>query len=99
MPKRYANHELLKRRVKRWAAKFKVKPKIVRVQRMTRKWGSCSSAGTITLAGDLAEQAEGFQDFVVAHELLHLRVPNHGRLFKALMTAYIPGWRLHEVRR
>jgi predicted metal-dependent hydrolase len=99
MPKRNANHELLKQSVERWAAKLKVKPKLVRVQRMTRKWGSCSTAGTITLAADLAEQVKGFQDFVVAHELLHLRVPNHGRLFKALMTAYVPGWRLHDVRR
>jgi predicted metal-dependent hydrolase len=99
MPKRDANHELLKRRVECWAATLKVKPKLVRIQRMTRKWGSCSTAGTITLAADLAEQVAGFQDFVVAHELLHLRVPNHGRLFKALMTAYIPGWRLHDVER
>jgi hypothetical protein len=64
-----------------------VTPRFVRVQRMTRKWGSCSARGTITLAADLTEQDRHFQDFVVAHELLHLRVPNHGRLFKALMTA------------
>jgi Protein of unknown function DUF45 len=48
---------------------------------------------------DEAYQVSGFQDFVVAHELLHLRIPNHGRLFKALMTAHIPGWRLHDVQR
>lgn len=39
------------------------------------------------------------QPFVVAHELLHLRVPNHGRLFKALMTAHVPGWRSFDVVR
>ena len=66
---------------------------------MTRKWGSCSTAGTITLAADLAEQSRRFQDFVVAHELLHLRVPNHARLFKALMTAHVPGWRAFEMER
>jgi predicted metal-dependent hydrolase len=99
MTKRNTNHELLKRRVERCAAKLKVQPKLVRIQRMTRKWGSCSTAGTITLAADLAEQTTGFQDFVVAHELLHLRVPNHGRLFKALMTIHVPDWRLHNVRR
>jgi predicted metal-dependent hydrolase len=99
MSRRDANHDQLRQRVERWAAKLKVKPKLVRVQKMTRKWGSCSTAGTITLAADLAKQVAGFQDFVVAHELLHLRVPNHGRLFKALMTAYVPGWRLHDVRR
>jgi hypothetical protein len=83
----------------RRAAKLKVEPKLIRVQKMTRKWGSCSSNGTITIATDLMDQTSGFQDFVVAHELLHLRVPNHGRLFKALMTAHVPGWRSHDVRR
>jgi hypothetical protein len=34
-----------------------------------------------------------FQDFVIVHELLHLRVPNHGRLFKALLSVHAPGWR------
>jgi len=39
-------------------------------------------SGIVTLANDLVDQEAGFQDFVIAHELLHLRVPNHGRLFK-----------------
>jgi len=66
---------------------------------MTRKWGSCSTAGIVTLAEDLADQEECFQDFVIVHELLHLRVPNHGRLFKALMTAHVPNWREHDQTR
>jgi predicted metal-dependent hydrolase len=84
---------VLKAKVEYWAVRLKVSPRLVRVQKMTRKWGSCSTNGTITLAADLADQPPRFQDFVVAHELLHLRVPNHGRLFKALMTAHIPNWR------
>jgi len=66
---------------------------------MTRKWGSCSTGGIITLAYDLTDQPPGFQDFVIAHELLHLRVPNHGKLFKALMSAYVPGWQRHNLAR
>ena len=90
----------LRHRVDRWASKLKVRPLRLRVQRMTRKWGSCSSAGTLTLSSDLAAERDHFQDYVIVHELLHLRVPNHGRLFKALMTAYVPGWRLlEELRR
>jgi predicted metal-dependent hydrolase len=69
------------------------------VQRMTKKWGSCSTTGIITLAEDLADQESGFQDFVIAHELLHLRVPNHGTLFKALMSVHVPDWRKHDVAR
>ena len=56
-------------------------------------------SGIVTLANDLTDQEDGFQDFVIAHELLHLRVPNHGRLFKALMTAYVPDWKQYDVRR
>jgi predicted metal-dependent hydrolase len=89
----------LRRRVDFWAVKLRVMPRVVRVQRMTRKWGSCSMVGTITLAIDLDEQSEAFQDFVIAHELLHLKVPNHSRLFKALMTAHVPGWRAQNIAR
>lgn len=89
----------LRQRVDYWSRRLKAEPRIVRIQRMTRKWGSCSTKGIITLAEDLAGQDVGFQNFVIAHELLHLRVPNHGKLFKALMTAHVPGWREHDVSR
>jgi predicted metal-dependent hydrolase len=36
---------------------------------------------------------------VIAHELLHLRVPNHGRLFKVLMTTHVPQWRKLNIDR
>ena len=90
---------VIRGRVEYWAQRLNVRPRLVRVQRMTRKWGSCSTSGIVTLAADLAEQDSDFQDFVIAHELLHLRVPNHGKLFKALMTAHVPDWRRHDIRR
>ena len=89
----------LKRRTLAWAVKLRVNPRIIRVQQMRRKWGSCSTKGIITLASDLADEDRRFQDFVIAHELLHMRVPNHGRLFKALMSAYVPEWRRLEIKR
>lgn len=85
--------QVLKRRVSAWAAKLRVSPKSVRVQAMRRKWGSCSNTSTVTLASDLAEQPEPFQNYVIVHELLHLRYPSHGRAFKALMNAHVSGWR------
>lgn len=89
----------LRRLALAWAVKLRVNPRVIRVQNMRRKWGSCSSAGTITLASDLVYQDPQFQDFVIAHELLHLRVPSHGRLFKAIMSARVPGWRKWEEHR
>lgn len=87
----------LRQRVTYWSERLGVPAPRVHVRDMTRKWGSCSTAGTITLATDLSSQDVEFQNFVIAHELLHLRVPNHGKLFKALMTAYVPDWREHDI--
>ncbi|MGB6055732.1 MAG: YgjP-like metallopeptidase domain-containing protein [Burkholderiaceae bacterium] len=89
----------LHRRALAWALKLKVNPRVVRVQAMRHKWGSCSSAGTVTLASDLLDQDARFQDYVIVHELLHLRYSTHGRVFKALMSAHIPGWQAMEMRR
>ena len=89
----------LRRRALAWAIKLKVNPRVVRVQDMRRKSGSCSSAGTVTLATDLLDQDERFQDYVIVHELLHLRYSNHGRMFKALMNAHVPEWREMEILR
>lgn len=87
----------LRQRVTYWSERLRVAAPRVRVRDMSHKWGSCSTAGTITLATDLSSQDVEFQNFVIAHELLHLRVPNHGKLFKALMTAHVPDWREHDI--
>lgn len=66
---------------------------------MARKWGSCSVTGTISLASDLANRPRDFQDFVIVHELMHLRIPNHGRLFKATMSVHAPSWQTQDLVR
>ncbi len=84
--------EQLKAEVARWAEVIKVKPVQVRFQRMKLKWASCSPKGWISFSMDLIHEPRVFQEYVIVHELLHLQVPNHGRLFKSLMNAYLPKW-------
>lgn len=57
------------------------------------------SATTRRFAPPRSRQPVGFQDFVIALELLHLRVRNHGKLFKALLSVHVPGWRRHDIAR
>ncbi|MCZ7583330.1 MAG: M48 family metallopeptidase [Deltaproteobacteria bacterium] len=78
--------------IRRWADRINVKPKRVQVQSMTKKWASCSPSGRLTFAADLLDQPASFREAVIVHELLHLIVPNHGKLFKSMMGAYVPGW-------
>lgn len=78
--------------VRRWASRIGVEPRQIRIQRMTRKWASCSPASRVSFSADLLSEDAKFRELVIVHELLHLRVPNHGRLFRGLLKAYLPWW-------
>jgi predicted metal-dependent hydrolase len=86
----------LRRRAMGWAVKLKVNPEQVQIKHLPGKWGSCAPDGVVTLAEDLATEAEDFQDYVIVHELLHLKYRDHGKQFKAMMTALVPNWRQLE---
>ena len=81
-----------KAEVKRWAEKINIKPRQIRIQAMKKKWASCSSQGRVSFSGDLLKEPGDFQEYVIVHELLHLEIPNHGRVFKSLLSAYLPDW-------
>lgn len=83
----------LKRRAMTWALRLKVNPERVEIAHMPLKWGSCTSEGVVTFAEELAKADEAFQDYVIVHELLHLRYPRHDRRFKAVLGAHVPNWR------
>jgi predicted metal-dependent hydrolase len=81
--------DVFKGDVLRWAARIGVEPKEIHVRDMTRKWASCSSRGRLTFDIDLLRQPPQFRDEVIVHELLHLKLPNHGKLFRNLLRSYI----------
>jgi predicted metal-dependent hydrolase len=82
----------LKAQVAEWTTKIRVKPRQVRVQTMLRKWASCSTGGTVSFSTEVLSQPPAFREYVIVHELLHLKVPNHGKLFKTLLRAYLPDY-------
>lgn len=84
------NSKALRERVVFWSARLNVQPAQIRIQTMTRKWASCSSLGRVTFSQDLATTRRDFQDYVIVHELLHLRLPNHGKLFTTTLRAHLP---------
>jgi hypothetical protein len=82
--------------VKKWADRLGVKVARVQIWPMRRKWASCSSRGTLTLASDLLQLPQELIEYVVCHDLLHLRMPDHGKGFQAMMNAHMPDWRERE---
>lgn len=61
-------------------------------------WGSCDKQNKkIMLNGQLVAMDKKYLDYVVLHELTHLKYSNHGENFKNFMTRYMPNWK--ELRR
>jgi predicted metal-dependent hydrolase len=90
--------QVLRTKVYGWAIKMKVNPKDIRIQKMDGKWGSCTADGIVTFADDLLDQPSDFQDYVIVHELAHLKVKNHGKLFNSLVANYIQNAKDFENR-
>lgn len=63
-----------------------------RIRFMRSQWGSCSAAGKIALNTHLIKTPRRLIDYVVLHELCHLRHHNHGRRFYGLLTKYMSDW-------
>src|SRR4029450_6769888 len=81
--------DLFKAEVQSWASRIGVQVRELHVRPMKGKWGSCSTAGPVSFSTDLLTQSPAFRAEVIVHELLHLKVPNHGRVFNALLKTYL----------
>jgi predicted metal-dependent hydrolase len=89
---RWQGTDDFKAAVREWARTIGVSPRRIQVQRMNKKWASCSKAGTLTFSTELLDEPREFGEAVIVHELIHLIAPNHGRLFRGLYSSYMPNW-------
>ena len=78
-----------KDRVKEVAGKMDIQVKTLALRPMKNKWASCSTDGNLNFNKQLLVLDKELGDYVIVHELLHFNVPNHGKLWKSLMTAYL----------
>lgn len=64
------------------------------IQRMKTKWGSCNATrGNIRLNSELARKPPECLEYILVHELVHLREPTHGEQFISWMNHLLPSWR------
>ena len=87
-------HDALPPLIRKWEQKLGVQLKGYHLRRMTTRWGTCNCRTKhIRLNTELVTRPRHLLDYVVAHEMVHLIVPNHGKRFIALMDEHYPSWR------
>jgi hypothetical protein len=88
--------EEFKARVREWAVKLDTPYRAISVRPMKNKWASYSQKGSLTFNIELLTMNRKVSDYVIVHELLHVRVPNHGKLWRSLMRAHLGDYERSE---
>ena len=68
-------------------------PEEYRIKKMKGAWGSCSTTKKITINQDLMMYNRNIIDYVVLHEICHLKHMNHSKRFWAMVEKYMPNYK------
>lgn len=96
--KTWAGKDEFKACVREWAERLDVKARSIAIRSMKNKWASCSTSGYLIFNAELLDMDKDIGVYVIVHELLHFRVPNHGKLWKSLMRAHLGDYERIEAK-
>lgn len=88
--------EIISARADEFAKRYDFSPKQVKITSAKKRWGSCSPNGTLSFTWRLILAPLDVIDYVVVHELAHLRVRNHSRKFWKLVESILPGYKIQR---
>lgn len=80
--------------IAKWEKRLGVKVNGYYLQRMKTKWGSCNTMlGNIRLNTELVKKPKDLLEYVVIHEMAHLKERNHSDAFVRILNKHFPEWR------
>lgn len=83
--------------ITKWEPLIGVKVARFFVQRMKTKWGSCNpTSKSIRLNTELAKKPLECLEYIIVHEMVHLREPTHNSRFIALLDSFVPKWQFYR---
>ena len=87
------------RRMPTWETATGLRASGFQIKRMSTRWGTCNiKTRKIWFSLHLAEKSPECLDYIILHELLHLRERGHNARFYALLGHYMPGWKQYKDR-
>jgi hypothetical protein len=88
--------EVFSERAAHWAGRMGVAPARVAVSGAGTKWGSCDARGIVRFAWRLVMAPPSVIDYLIVHELAHMKVWGHRRAFWTLVEIHLPAYRAHR---
>ncbi|MBU0614296.1 M48 family metallopeptidase [Patescibacteria group bacterium] len=97
----YQNHkqtalDFVRGKVSEWNSLLKLPVNTIRVKNHKTKWGSCSNKNNLNFNYKILFLPREMQDYIIVHELCHLKEMNHSKRFWELVERYLPDYR--EIR-
>lgn len=93
---KYRTLLLVLRRLEHYNKHYKLAIKNVRIKNLQSRWGSCSSKHNLNFNYSLVHLPLELVDYIVVHELCHIKELNHGQAFWNLVAETLPNY--HELR-
>ena len=89
---------VIQRSIEKYSKTLKVMPSKVRIKDIKYAWGSCSSKKNITINLKLATKEEKTIEYVVLHEMCHLREMNHSKIFWDLVEENMSDYKIYKKK-
>jgi predicted metal-dependent hydrolase len=89
--------EAVLRQVQIRARQMSVHPASLSIRSQRTRWGSCSTRGTLSFNWRLIMAPPEVLDYVVVHELAHMKERNHSKAFWAVVSRYCPDYTKHRT--
>ena len=85
-------------RVKKWSKTTGLMPSAVKFRKLSKCWGSCTADNEIIFNHDAVKLPFTLIDYIVVHELCHIKHKDHSKDFYRELTKYMPDWAVLEQR-
>jgi len=90
--------EYIPKRVEYFSEQMQLYPSNIKYKKMKRRWGSCDSKRELTFNTQLLKLSCELIDYVIVHELSHIKHMNHSKAFHTLVQKYLPNAKELEKR-
>jgi predicted metal-dependent hydrolase len=82
----------IKRRIELYSKALEVKPQKFKLKKLRSRWGSTTIDGAVHLSIDLLKAPDDIIDYMILHEICHLRIRGHSHRFWDLVHKYMPNY-------